>query len=213
MDFDPRSAQPGCAGYTRWTSGLTLRKGVTLKRLETALPGVCLIQPEVLLDSRGFFLESYHQAKLAALGITDHFVQDNHSRSTRGTLRGLHYQLNRPQAKLCRVVEGEVLDVAVDIRLGSPHFGMWISAVLSAKNHTQIYVPTGFAHGFLVLSESAQFLYKCSDFYDPANEHGIVWNDPDINIAWGIADPMLSEKDRHFMPLAEIPRQFLPQYQ
>ena len=174
---------------------------------------MCLIQPEVFLDARGFFLESYHQAKFAALGITDHFVQDNHSRSTRGILRGLHYQLNRPQAKLCRVVEGEVLDVAVDIRLGSPHFGMWISAVLSAKNHTQIYVPTGFAHGFLVLSESAQFLYKCSDFYDPANEHGIVWNDPDINIAWGIADPMLSEKDRHFMPLAEIPRQFLPQYQ
>ncbi|PYU09566.1 MAG: dTDP-4-dehydrorhamnose 3,5-epimerase [Acidobacteria bacterium] len=167
-----------------------------MKRLETALPGVCLIQPEVLLDARGFFLESYHQAKLAALGITDHFVQDNHSRSTR-----------------CRVVEGEVLDVAVDIRLGSPHFGMWISAVLSAKNHSQIYVPTGFAHGFLVLSESAQFLYKCSDFYDPANEHGIVWNDPDINIAWGIADPMLSEKDQNFMRLAEIPRQFLPQYQ
>ncbi len=184
-----------------------------MKRLETALPGVCLIQPEVLLDARGFFLESYHQAKLAALGITDHFVQDNHSRSTRGTLRGLHYQLNRPQAKLCRVVEGEVLDVAVDIRLGSPHFVMWISAVLSAKNHSQIYVPAGFAHGFLVLSESAQFLYKCSDFYDPANEHGIVWSDPDINIAWGIADPMLSEKDRNFMRLAEIPRQFLPQYQ
>ena len=184
-----------------------------MKRVETALPGVCLIQPKVFLDARGFFLESYHQAKFADLGITDHFVQDNHSRSTRGTLRGLHYQLNRPQAKLCRVVEGEVLDVVVDIRFGSPYFGKWISVVLSTTNHNHIYVPAGFAHGFLVLSESAQFLYKCSDFYDPADERGIVWNDPDINIAWGIADPLLSKKDRHFMPLAEIPRQFLPQYQ
>lgn len=124
-----------------------------------------------------------------------------------------HYQLNRPQAKLCRVVEGEVLDVSVDIRLSSPHFGKWISVVLSAKNHSQVYVPTGFAHGFLVLSESAQFLYKCSDSYNPADEHGIAWNDPGLNIPWGIADPLLSEKDRHFMPLAMIPRQFLPQDQ
>jgi len=184
-----------------------------LNRVGTALPGVCLIQPKVFVDARGFFLESYHQAKFADLGITDHFVQDNHSRSIKGTLRGLHYQLHRPQAKLCRVVEGEVLDAVVDIRIGSPCFGKWITVVLSATNHNQMYVPAGFAHGFLVLSESAQFLYRCGDFYDPADERGIVWNDSDINIAWGIADPLLSEKDQHFMPLAKIPRQFLPQYQ
>ena len=187
--------------------------GVTLKRVETALPGVCLIQSKVFRDARGFFLESYHRAKFAELGITDHFVQDNHSRSTKGVLRGLHYQLRRPQAKLCRVIEGEVLDIVVDIRLGSPYFGKWVSAVLSAENHYQIYVPGGFAHGFLVLSESAQFLYKCSDFHDPVDEGGIIWNDPDLNITWGIADPLLSEKDRQYKPLAEIPPELLPRYE
>ena len=193
-------------------SGLMIRNEVAFRRVETALPGVCLVRPKVLHDIRGFFLESYHQANLADLGISDHFVQDNHSRSIKGTLRGLHYQLHHPQAKLCRVVEGEVLDIVVDIRLGSPSFGKWIGVVLSAANHDQIYVPTGFAHGFLVLSESAQFLYKCSDFYDPEDERGIAWNDPDLNISWGIANPLLSEKDQHYLPLAQIPRQFLPQY-
>jgi dTDP-4-dehydrorhamnose 3,5-epimerase len=181
-------------------SGLIIRNEVALRRVETALPGVCLVRPKVLHDIRGFFLESYHQANLADLGISDHFVQDNHSRSIKGTLRGLHYQLHHPQAKLCWVVEGEVLDIVVDIRLGSPSFGKWI------------YVPTGFAHGFVVLSESAQFLYKCSDFYDPEDERGIAWNDPDLNISWDIANPLLSEKDQHYLPLAQIPRQFLPQY-
>jgi dTDP-4-dehydrorhamnose 3,5-epimerase len=191
---------------------LILGNEVALRRVETALPGVCLVRPKVFHDTRGFFLESYHQARLADLGISDHFVQDNHSRSIRGTLRGLHYQLHRPQAKLCRVVEGEVLDVVVDIRPRSPSLGKWISVVLSAASHDQIYVPTGFAHGFLVLSESAQFLYKCSDFYDPEDERGIAWNDPDLNISWGIANPLLSDKDKQCLPLAQIPRQFLPQY-
>src|SRR5689334_6186684 len=132
-----------------------------MRRIETDLPGVFLIEPQVFEDSRGFFLESYHAEKFRALGIENTFVQDNHSKSIRGTLRGLHYQLNFPQAKLCRVVRGEVLDVAVDVRRGSPHCGKWTAAVLSATNKQQIFVPAGFAHGFLVLSEEAEFLYKC----------------------------------------------------
>jgi len=172
-----------------------------------------MIQPKAFPDPRGFFLETYHQTKFAELGVTDHFVQDNHSCSAKGVLRGLHYQLRRPQAKLCRVIEGEVLDVVVDIRIGSPYFSQSVSTVLSAQNHNQIYVPMGFAHGFLVLSDSAHFLYKCSDFYDPADEGGVAWNDPDLNIAWGIANPLLSEKDRQYKRLAEIPRELLPRYQ
>lgn len=184
-----------------------------LNRIETSLPGVCLLQPKVFADPRGFFLESYHREKFAALGITATFVQDNHSRSTRGVLRGLHYQLLHPQAKLCRVIEGQVLDVAVDIRLGSPTFGKFTSAVLTAQNHEQIYIPAGFAHGFLVLSETAQFLYKCSDFYDPSDEHGILWNDPALNIPWGVTDPILSDRDRKNPPLAQVPPELLPPYQ
>jgi dTDP-4-dehydrorhamnose 3,5-epimerase len=164
-----------------------------------------LIQPEVFQDARGVFLESYHQTKFAESGITDRFVQDNHSNSRKGVLRGLHYQLRRPQAKLCRVIEGEVLDVAVDVRVGSPMFGNWVSTRLSAEKHNQIYIPGGFAHGFVVLSKSAQFLYKCSEFYD-------LWNDPDLNIIWGIADPTLSEKDRQSPPLSKIADEFLPRY-
>lgn len=133
-------------------------------RLETAIAGVAIIKPRVVGDKRGFFWETYHSAKFAELGIRDTFVQDNHSYSRRGTLRGLHYQLPHAQAKLCRVVRGEVLDVAVDIRRGSPTFGKWTSAVLSAENKYQIYIPRGFAHGFAVVSEEAEFLYKCSDF-------------------------------------------------
>ncbi len=182
------------------------------QRVETQLPGVLLIQPRVFRDSRGFFLESYHEARFRELGIPDQFVQDNHSRSVKGVLRGLHYQLRHPQAKLCRVIEGEVLDVAVDIRVGSPSFGKWVSSVLSADNYTQIYLPKGFAHGFLVLSESAQFLYKCSDYYDASDDRGIIWNDPDLNVAWGSADPVISEKDKRYLPLAKIPREFLPRY-
>jgi dTDP-4-dehydrorhamnose 3,5-epimerase len=183
-----------------------------LERLETSLPGVCELRPKVFRDARGFFLEAYHREKLADLGITDSFVQDNHSRSAKGTLRGLHYQARHPQSKLCRVVEGEVLDVVVDIRLGSPYFGKWTSVFLSANEQNQIYVPTGFAHGFLALSDSVQFLYKCGDFYDPADEYGIVWNDRDLNIAWGVESPLVSEKDARHPTLAGACRQFLPLY-
>jgi dTDP-4-dehydrorhamnose 3,5-epimerase len=183
-----------------------------LQRLETSLPGVWELQPEVFRDARGFFLESYHREKYSGLGIADLFVQDNHSRSSKGTLRGLHYQLPHAQAKLCRVVEGEALDVAVDIRTGSPTFGKWTSVLLSAERQNQIFIPKGFAHGFLALTESVQFLYKCSDFYDPASEHGIAWNDPDLAIAWGVANPLVSDKDANYPTLAAAPREFLPRY-
>jgi dTDP-4-dehydrorhamnose 3,5-epimerase len=183
-----------------------------LQRLETSLPGVWELQPEILRDARGFFLETYHQQKFSALGITEIFVQDNHSCSTKGALRGLHYQLGRAQAKLCRVVEGEALDVAVDIRVGSPTFGKWTGVRLSAERQNQVFIPRGFAHGFLALTDSVQFLYKCSDFYDPASEHGILWNDPDLAIAWGVANPIVSGKDAEYPTLAAVSREFLPQY-
>jgi dTDP-4-dehydrorhamnose 3,5-epimerase len=157
-------------------------------------------------------METFHLQKFAKLGIPESFVQDNHSRSSQGTLRGLHYQLHHPQAKLCRVVEGEVLDVAVDIRVGSPYFGRWASVVLSSNSHNQIYIPAGFAHGFLALSETVQFLYKCSAFYDPSDEHGIVWNDPDLAIAWGVASPLVSQKDALYPTLSATPRELLPEY-
>jgi dTDP-4-dehydrorhamnose 3,5-epimerase len=139
-------------------------------------------------------------------------VQDNHSCSVKGTLRGLHYQVHHAQAKLCRVVEGEALDVAVDIRLGSPTFARWTSLVLSAKEQNQIYIPPGFAHGFLALTETLQFLYKCSDFYDAKDERGILWNDPDLNISWGLSNPLISEKDRNQPRLADVPQEFLLRY-
>jgi dTDP-4-dehydrorhamnose 3,5-epimerase len=183
-----------------------------LEKLNTALPDVWEIQPKVFRDARGFFLETYHQQKFADLGILDVFVQDNHSRSTKGTLRGLHYQLRHTQAKLCRVVEGEALDVAVDVRVGSPTFGKWTSVLLSAERQNEIFIPQGFAHGFIALSDSVQFLYKCSDVYDPTSEHGIIWNDPDLAISWGVTNPLVSEKDAKNSTLAAIPRKFLPQY-
>jgi dTDP-4-dehydrorhamnose 3,5-epimerase len=183
-----------------------------LQRLDTSLPGVYELRPKIFQDARGSFMETYHQARFAEFGITDSFVQDNHSYSTKGTLRGLHYQLRCPQAKLCRVVEGEAFDVAVDIRLGSPWFGKWTSVLLSTKEHNQIYIPIGFAHGFLALSERLQLLYKCSDFYDPEDEHGIVWSDTDLNIAWGITNPLVSEKDAKYPKLSGVRRDFLPRY-
>ena len=180
--------------------------------MDTSLPGVCELQPKLFRDARGFFIETYSQKKFTELGISDIFVQDNHSRSSKGTLRGLHYQLHRPQAKLCRVVEGEALDVAVDIRAGSPTFGKWTSVVLSAEKHNQIFIPAGFAHGFAALTETVQFLYKCSDFYDPSDEHGIIWSDPGLGISWGVENPLISEKDAKYSTLAAMPREFLPQY-
>lgn len=183
-----------------------------MQRIESSLPGVFELRPRIVSDARGFFMETYHRAHFSEVGIVDVFVQDNHSRSIKGTLRGLHYQAHHSQAKLCRVVEGEALDVAVDIRDGSTHFGKWTSVRLSAHGHNQIYIPAGFAHGFLALTDTVQFLYKCSDFYTPDDEHGILWNDPDLNISWGIAEPLVSETDTKNSKLADIPRKFLPRY-
>ena len=184
-----------------------------LRITETSLPGVLLIQPRVFGDPRGFFMETYRQSVLAEASIRDNFVQDNHSRSSRGVLRGLHYQLRQPQAKLCRVVQGEVLDIAVDIRVGSPNFGKWVGVVLSGENHTQIYIPKGFAHGFAVRSETADFLYKCSDYYDGSDDRGVLWNDPDLAIDWDTPSPVISDKDQRYLPLARIRLDQLPRYE
>ena len=181
--------------------------------VETSLPGVLLIKPRVFQDPRGFFMETYRADTLAAAGVQENFLQDNHSRSSRGVLRGLHYQLRRAQAKLCRVVQGEVLDIAVDIRVGSPHFGQWVGALLSEGNRHALYLPRGFAHGFVVRSETADFLYKCSDYYDAADDCGVLWNDPAIGIEWDTPSPILSARDQRHLPLAEIPRERLPVYQ
>ncbi|HEY0073053.1 MAG TPA: dTDP-4-dehydrorhamnose 3,5-epimerase [Abditibacteriaceae bacterium] len=188
-----------------------------MKLIETSLPGVVIIEPRVFEDARGFFLESYHQERFAALGLEAPFVQDNHARSTRGTLRGLHYQLAQPQGKLCRVVQGEVFDVAVDIRGGSPTFGQWTGAVLSDQNKRQIWVPRGFAHGYLVLSESADFLYKCDDFYRADDQYSVAWDDPQIGITWPLNgltqnDLILAEKDRSAPLLKDILPQHLPPF-
>jgi len=165
--------------------------------VETALPGVLLIEPKVFGDTRGFFLESWNRRTFAGLGLDLDFVQDNHSRSAKGVLRGLHYQLADPQGKLVRVTAGSVFDVAVDIRRSSPHFGKWVGYELSAENHRMLWVPPGFAHGFVVTSDSADFMYKVTSFYNPADERAIRWDDPALGIAWpdvGTA-PMLSAKD------------------
>jgi dTDP-4-dehydrorhamnose 3,5-epimerase len=170
----------------------------------TEIPGVLIIEPRVHYDGRGFFLETYHADRYRSCGIDGPFVQDNHSRSTGRTLRGLHLQVERPQAKLIRVVEGEIYDIAVDVRRGSPTFGRWVAVALSAGEFKQCYVPAGFAHGFCVMSPVAQVEYKCTDVYDPSSEIGIAWNDPALGIPWPIADPVLSERDRHNPPLAEL---------
>jgi dTDP-4-dehydrorhamnose 3,5-epimerase len=158
-------------------------------------PEVLLIEPDVFPDPRGFFMETFHAVKYAEHGLPAVFLQDNHSHSSRGVLRGLHYQLNNPQGKLVRVVSGEVFDVAVDIRRGSPWFGKWVGAILSEENHRQMYVPPGFAHGFCTLSEHADFLYKCTDLYAPGDEYGIAWDDPEIAIEWPEMDYLISDKD------------------
>ncbi len=183
-----------------------------MELIETSLPGVCELRPIVHRDSRGAFLETYHHSKFLDLGIKDTFLQDNHSISSRGTLRGLHYHLQHAQAKLCRVIEGEALDVAVDIRIGSPHFGKWTSVRLSAKEQNQLFIPAGFAHGFLAMTETVQFLYKCSDYYAPSDEYGILWNDPALAIAWGASSPVLSQRDANNPKLADVQQQFLPRY-
>jgi dTDP-4-dehydrorhamnose 3,5-epimerase len=174
-----------------------------VRAVATDLPGVLVIEPDIHRDDRGFFLEAYHATKYRALGIDKPFVQDNHSRSVRGTLRGLHLQAIRPQAKLVRVVAGEVFDVAVDVRRGSPTFGRWAGVTLSAENFRQLYVPAGFAHGFCALSDVAEVEYKCTDVYDAAAEIGIAWDDPAIAIRWPVAQPILSQRDRGHRTLAE----------
>ena len=191
----------------------TVAGNTNLQIIETTLPGVLIIKPRVFADPRGFFMETYRQNVLAEAGIRDNFVQDNHSRSSRGVLRGLHYQLRHPQAKLCRVAQGEVLDIAVDVRLGSPTFGKWVSVVLSGENQQQLYIPMGFAHGFVVRSETADFLYKCSDYFDGADDRGVLFNDPAIGIDWQTAEPILSDKDKRYLPLNEIAPENLPRYQ
>lgn len=176
----------------------------------TVLPGVRVLRPDRFRDARGFFLETFHREKYRSLGLEREFVQDNFSRSCRGTLRGLHFQLRHPQGKLVMVLRGEVYDVAVDIRRGSPTFGRWLGLTLSEENGCQLYIPEGFAHGFCVLSEEADFLYKCTDFYDPLDDRGILWSDPDLGIAWPIQGPLLSPKDARLPHLAEIPEAELP---
>jgi dTDP-4-dehydrorhamnose 3,5-epimerase len=175
-----------------------------MKVIETALPGVLIIEPKVHGDARGFFVETWHARRYAEHGLPSHFVQDNHSRSSRGVLRGLHYQLQQPQGKLVRVTQGEVFDVVVDIRRGSPTFGQWAGVRLSGENHRQFYVPPGFAHGFCTLSETADFLYKCTDYYHPQSERGVLWNDPDIGIEWPELDVRLSDKDRNNRRLRDL---------
>jgi dTDP-4-dehydrorhamnose 3,5-epimerase len=184
-----------------------------LKTTPTELPEVLLIQPDVHRDDRGFFVETYHVERYAeTAGIDRPFVQDNHSRSVRGTLRGLHAQIARPQGKLIRVSRGEVFDVAVDIRHGSPTFGRHVGVLLTAEGFEQLWVPEGFAHGFCVVSETADLQYKCTDVYDPTSEVTIAWDDPEIGIAWPVESPLLSGKDQAGMRLADCPRQNLPAY-
>jgi dTDP-4-dehydrorhamnose 3,5-epimerase len=175
----------------------------------TDLPGVLIVEPDVYRDGRGYFLETYHADKYRAGGIDGPFVQDNQSLSVAGTLRGLHLQLRHPQGKLIRVIEGEIVDVAVDVRRGSPTFGRWVAVTLSAANFKQCYVPPGFAHGFCVTSPTAQIEYKCTDLYDPASEIGIAWDDPELAIRWPAAEPVLSERDRRNPSLASV-RDTLP---
>ena len=183
-----------------------------MKFTETRLRGVFLVEPVVHSDERGFFLESFHERTYADAGIEVHFVQDNHSRSGHGTLRGLHLQHPHGQAKLVRVLAGSVFDVAVDVRVGSPQFGQWVGFELTAESQHQLFVPAGFAHGFAVTSETADFEYKCSDFYEPSCEQVVRWDDPAIGIDWPLADPTLSARDAEARPLADLIDE-LPRYE
>lgn len=184
-----------------------------MQRIDTDLPGVCLLQPTVHHDERGFFMESYRRDRLAELGVEHPFVQDNHARSVRGVLRGLHYQLGRPQAKLVRVTRGRVFDVVVDVRRGSPAFGRWYGVVLDAEDPRMLYAPVGCAHGYLVLSDVAEFQYKCSDYYAPLEERGLAWDDPQVAIEWPLAGltPILSARDRGWSTLAAARPEDLPE--
>ena len=178
---------------------------------ETApIEGLVIVRPRLFFDERGFFLESYKRSEYRNVGIAADFVQDNHSRSSRGVTRGLHFQRRHGQGKIVRVVTGAVFDVAVDLRTASPTFGRWFGTILSEDNNLMMYIPEGFAHGFQVISDKADFLYKCTDFYDPEDEGGILWNDPEIAIEWPIREALVSAKDRSYLPLSQTPRDRLP---
>jgi len=185
---------------------------MALKIEQGAVPGVFVIKPDVFKDPRGFFLETYHYKKYAAAGFERPFVQDNHSRSSRGVLRGLHYQLQHPQCKLVFAVRGEIFDVAVDIRRGSPTFGGWFGQVLSEENKYQMFVPEGFAHGFCVLSETADVMYKCTEVYHPEDDRGILWSDPAIGIPWPLQNPLISDRDSRHPLLRAMPDELLPAF-
>jgi dTDP-4-dehydrorhamnose 3,5-epimerase len=176
----------------------------SLKKIATSLPEVFVLEPRVFRDERGFFLESYNQRTMAGAGIREAFVQDNHSCSSRNVLRGLHYQVKHPQGKLVRVVEGEILDVAVDMRRSSANFGRWAAVRLSGENHRMLWIPVGFAHGFVVLSEKAHVLYKATDFYAPEHERTLAWNDSQVKIDWGLAgEPIVSAKDQRGLAFSD----------
>jgi dTDP-4-dehydrorhamnose 3,5-epimerase len=182
-----------------------------MKASKTSLDGVLLVEPRVFRDERGFFLETFNTRSLDGSEIPEKFVQDNHSRSTRGVLRGLHYQLKSPQGKLVHVARGKIFDVAVDIRIGSPQFGRWFGTELDDENLASLWIPPGFAHGFCVLSDVADVIYKCTTIYESSDDFGIMWNDPEIAIDWPIADPLVSPKDMQHRSLAES-RDSLPHY-
>ena len=172
--------------------------------IPTSLEGLLIIEPDVFGDTRGYFLETYHQRRYQSAGLDATFIQDNLSFSKKGTLRGLHFQITQPQAKLVQAITGKIFDVAVDIRPESPTYGKWSSAMLSEDNKRQLFIPGGFAHGFCVLSESAHVSYKCSDYYSPADEGGILWSDPALGIDWPVKDPMLSDKDQQYPCLKDL---------
>lgn len=183
-----------------------------MKCINTLLPGVVIIEPNVFKDGRGFFLETYSSKKYEEAGIGEVFVQDNHSHSDYGTIRGLHYQLKHAQAKLVYVVTGEIYDIVVDIRVGSPSYKKWVGVKLSEENKRQVFVPKGFAHGFCVQSEKADVIYKCTDFYAPGDEYGVLWSDSDLGIDWCVDSPIVSEKDSFYPKLNDIPVDILPKF-
>lgn len=180
-----------------------------MKFIQADIPGLVVIEPRVFKDERGFFMETYNRSVFEEHGIEPEFVQFNHSLSVKNTLRGLHYQVGKPQGKLVRVIRGEVYDVSVDIRFGSPTFGKWFGISLSAENKKMLYVPVGFAHGFCVMSDDAEFIYACTDTYHPEGERGILWNDPDLAVSWPVTKPLLSEKDKRNILFKNIERDFV----
>lgn len=184
-----------------------------MKVIQTELPEVSIFEPAIFEDNRGYFIENFQSIRYAENGIQETFVQDNFSHSSRGVLRGLHYQIQKPQGKLVWVTRGAVFDVVVDIRQGSPRFGRWVGVILNDQNHWQLYVPPGFAHGFCVLSDAADFVYKVTDYYLPEAERGLCWNDPHLAIEWPVNTPIISKKDATYPCLTEVESEYLPIYQ